>query len=102
MLAPQSAGRQEPVGARPDFPQKPLEPGRLLPYFIGVLVATRMTLREALDAFDTWSEAHKKRARALLESWNQAAVEREFAPEEAQVVITLHEYNASLELSPVG
>jgi len=68
---------------------------------MGVLVATRMTLREALDAFAQWSAARKERARELLGSWNEAAVEREFSPEEAQVIITLHEYEARLELSPV-
>ena len=59
-----------------------------------------MTLREALDAFAQWDSARKKRARSLLESWNEAAVEREFSPEEAQVIVTLHEYHARLELSP--
>lgn len=71
-------------------------------YFTDVLVATRMTLREALDALARWTSERKQRARQLLESetWSEAAVEREFSPEEAQVVITLHEYHARLELSP--
>ncbi len=71
-----------------------------MPYFIRVLVATRMTLREALDAFAKWGQTRKERTCTLLQSWNEAAVEREFSPEEAQVIITLHEYNARLELSP--
>jgi hypothetical protein len=71
-----------------------------LPYLTHVLVATRMTLREALDAFAKWNPARKERACALLQSWSASAVEREFSPEEAQVILTLHEYNAHLELSP--
>ena len=72
-----------------------------MPYLTHVLVATRMTLREALDAFAKWSDTRKEQACALLQSWSEGAVEREFSPEEAQVILTLHEYNARLELSPV-
>ncbi len=61
-----------------------------------------MTLRQALDAFHKWAGDRKEWGRARLESWNEEAAQREFSPEEFDVLIALRAYDARLELSPAG
>jgi len=58
-----------------------------------------MTLRQALDAFRNWSSGRREQAQAMLESWNEEQAQRDFSPEEFEVLRALHGYQARLELS---